>query len=117
MARPCSSPDDFNFVAGERLRVLTEAKSFEPLRDVVGHSASLQETGFAQALKDLLRTFFEHRTERPIHYSCRVEFGLLGRDDRELPLRLAASLLWTRSSATGLSRTRIGGEILCDGGE
>ncbi len=31
--------------------------------------------------------------------------------------RMAASLLWTRSSATGLSKTCVGGEFLCGGGE
>ena len=42
---------EFNFVLSERLRVLPEAKSFEPLRDVVRHGALLRQAGFAEAVE------------------------------------------------------------------
>ncbi len=41
---------EINVVLSERLHVLPEAKSFEPLRDVVRHGASLRQAGFAEAV-------------------------------------------------------------------
>ncbi len=41
----------FDIILSERLRVLAEAKSFEPLRDIVSHGASLRQAGFAEAVK------------------------------------------------------------------
>ncbi len=54
MVRVCSSLDGFNGVAEERPRVLTKTKSFEPLRDIVHHGASLRQAGFAEAVNDML---------------------------------------------------------------
>ncbi len=45
---------ELNLVLNERLRILTEAKSFEPLRNVVRHGASLREAGFAEAVQEML---------------------------------------------------------------
>ena len=42
---------EINVVLRERLRVLTETKSFEPLRDVVRHGVSLREAGLAEAVE------------------------------------------------------------------
>ena len=50
MVRLCSSLDGFNGVAEERPGELAEAKSFEPLRDVVRHGTLLRQAGFAEAL-------------------------------------------------------------------
>ncbi len=44
---------EINVVLSERLRVLAETKSFEPLRDVVRHGASLRQAGFAEAVNQL----------------------------------------------------------------
>ncbi len=38
----------------KRLRVLSKAKSFEPLRDVVSQGASLWQAGFAEAFDKAL---------------------------------------------------------------
>ncbi len=54
---------EVDVVISERLRVLTEAKSFEPLRDVVRHRASLRQAGFAETVQELLPALAEHRTE------------------------------------------------------
>ena len=43
---------EIDSVVRERLRVLAEAKSFKPLRDVSRHGASLREAGFAEAVED-----------------------------------------------------------------
>ncbi len=44
---------EINTVVCERLRVLAKAKSFEPLRDVVSHGASLRQAGFAEAVEEV----------------------------------------------------------------
>ena len=41
---------ELNFILSERLCILTETKSFEPLRDVVSHGALLRQAGFAEAV-------------------------------------------------------------------
>jgi hypothetical protein len=43
-----------NVVISKRLRILTEAKFFEPLLDVTTHGASLRQTGFAQTVEQVL---------------------------------------------------------------
>ena len=43
-----------NRVLSKRLRVLTEAKSFEPLRNVVRHGDLLRQAGFAEAIQQVL---------------------------------------------------------------
>ncbi len=60
LCRPVSSAITFRAicamsVVSERLRVLAKTKSFEPLRYVVRHAASLREAGFAEAVEERLR--------------------------------------------------------------
>ena len=43
---------EINPVVRERLRILAEANSVEPLRDVVGHGALLRQAGFAEAVEE-----------------------------------------------------------------
>jgi hypothetical protein len=57
LVRLCSSLDGFNGVAEERPGELAEAKSFEPLRDVVRHGTSLRQAGFAEAVQQVLKVF------------------------------------------------------------
>ncbi len=56
--RECGQNLPIDVILNECLRVLAEAKSFEPLRDVVRHVASLRQAGFAEALDVNLKKRF-----------------------------------------------------------